>query len=235
MKLRDFYEEVWRGKTRPDQASTKQRDWFHRHFLDHLVDPLENPRGQVVLELMTDPPGRLLDVGCGKGDLMNAARASGRCSTAVGVDIAESAVEIARGRGFDARVHDLNDSPLPFEDASFDCVTFMAVLEHVFDPHFAVSEVRRVLKPRGCLILAVPNAASFSNRARLLVGRGLVTSLDPGWDGGHLHYFTMHSLTGLIREYDFSVERITGSGGGRSWREWWPSLLLGELLLRCRK
>jgi methionine biosynthesis protein MetW len=235
MKPSDFYDQVWRGKTGPAAAPTKQRDWFHRYVLDHLVDPLENPRGQVVLELMADPAGRLLDVGCGKGDLITAALAGGRCRDAVGIDIGEPAVAIARKRGLDARVHDLNESALPFQDQSFDCVTLMAVLEHVFDPLFAVSEIYRVLKPNGSLILAVPNAASFSNRARLLFGRGLVTSLDPGWDGGHLHYFTVHSLTALLRDHAFSIERIAGSGAGRRWRELWPSLLIGELLLRCRK
>src|SRR5205807_635488 len=101
-------------------------------------------------------------------------------------------------------------------------------------PYAVFAEVRRVLKSGGCLIVAVPNAASFSNRCRLMWGRALVTSLDPGWDGGHLHYFTLHSLRQLAGKYQFGVERVAGTGAKRALRERWPSLLLGEIVLRLR-
>ncbi len=235
MNPEQFYNRLWQHKEEQPSGSPPPRDAFHRYFLDRLFDPHRNPRGQVALELLTDSPGRLLDVGCWKGDFMAAALAAGKCREAVGVDIVEAGVEWARARGLDARLHNLNDGPLPFPNASFDAVTMLGVLEHLFDPYFAVAEARRVLRAGGCFIVAVPNAASFSNRARILAGRSPVTSLDPGWDGGHLHYFTVHSLRQLVRQAGFVVERIAGTGAKRSLREWWPALLLGQFLFRCHK
>ena len=234
MNPKKFYNQLWDQK-QGNSGWQSRRDWFHRYFLDYLFDPHQNPRDKVALELMAGAPGRLLDIGCWSGDFMEAALAAGKCRTAEGVDITGAGVERARRRGLAVNVLDLNDGPLPFSDGAFECVTMLGVLEHVFDPHFAVDEIWRVLVGGGYAILAVPNAASLSNRVRLLAGRALVTSLDPGWDGGHLHYFTVHSLKQLVTGHGFVLERVAGTGAKRGMREWWPSLLLGQFLFRCRK
>jgi methionine biosynthesis protein MetW len=234
MNPRQFYDQRWRDKELGG-AGPQQRDWLHRNLLDRVVDPLASPRREVALALIPPPPGRLLDIGCWKGEFIEAALAGQRCVEAMGTDLARDAVDNARERGLDARVHDLNEEPLPFAADHFDCVTLLGVLEHLFDPYAVFAEVHRVLRGGGHLIVAVPNAASVSNRVRLLLGRELVTSLDPGWDGGHLHYFTLHSLHRLGEKYGFEVDRITGTGAKRRVRERWPSLLFGELVLRMRK
>jgi SAM-dependent methyltransferase len=151
------------------------------------------------------------------------------------VDFVAEGVDAARAKGFDARVVDLNADPLPFPEAHFDGVVHLAVLEHVFDPFAVIREVRRVLRPGGEFVIAVPNVASLTNRLRILFGRIPVTSSDAGWDGGHLHYFTKHALDHFLADEGFEVIERRTTGGHAALREWWISLLAGELVYRCRR
>ncbi|MFZ0089847.1 MAG: class I SAM-dependent methyltransferase, partial [Solirubrobacteraceae bacterium] len=87
---------------------------------------------------------RVLDLGCGTGDLTaDLARAGAHV---VGVDVAEGAVRRARARHpeLDVRRAPI-DCPLPFDDGSFDVVWSSEVIEHVADTARWLSEVRRVL------------------------------------------------------------------------------------------
>ena len=98
---------------------------------------------------------RVLEVGCGPGEL--AARIARELSAEVtAVDISERMVELARGRGVDARVGDVQE--LPFADGQFDCAVAAWMLYHVPDVDRALAELARVLKPGGRLV-AVTNAS----------------------------------------------------------------------------
>ena len=88
-----------------------------------------------------------------------------------GVEIVPEYVEIAKSRGIDSRICDLDNQPLPFEDESFDLVVCDSLLEHTLKPLELVSEALRVLRPEGYLLLVVPNALSFLMRWDYLRGR----------------------------------------------------------------
>ena len=99
-------------------------------------------------------PARILEVGCGEGELAERlARESG--ASVVAVDQSERMVELTRGRGVDARVADVQD--LPFWEASFDAVLAAWMLYHVPDLDRGIAELARVLVPGGRLV-AVTNA-----------------------------------------------------------------------------
>jgi len=225
-----FYDDRWRSDRRPPL----RRDWLHRFALDPIFDPSANPRPEVALSLL-EGGGRLLDVGCWHGGFLALVRRAGLYRELCGVDVVAEAVEAAREKGFEAQTVDLNRDPLPFPDRHFDGVAMLAVLEHVFDPYSAIREIHRVLRPGGELVIDVPNAASLTNRARILFGRLPVTSADTGWDGGHLHYFTKHALDRFLRKEGFDVLARKTTGGRPRAREWWISLLGGELVYRCRR
>jgi SAM-dependent methyltransferase len=91
--------------------------------------------------------GRLLDVGCGTKPYERFFQVD----EYVGLDI-----ESARTRATRAADQYYDGRRFPFVDASFDAVLCNQVLEHVFNPNEFVAEMRRVLKPGGCLILTVP-------------------------------------------------------------------------------
>jgi SAM-dependent methyltransferase len=113
-------------------------------------------------------PSRYLEVGCGPGEL--AERVAGELAAeVVAVDSSERMVELARARGVDARVGDVQD--LAFSDGEFDCAVAAWMLYHVPDVPRALAELARVLRPGGRLV-AVTNGLDHLQELRDLLGLG---------------------------------------------------------------
>ncbi len=107
---------------------------------------------QIVLDLvLAGHPGRILEVGCGEGELAERVLQESE-ATVVAVDQSERMVELTRARGVDARVADVQE--LPFPDESFDVVLAGWMLYHVADVERGIAEIARVLAPRGRLVAA---------------------------------------------------------------------------------
>ena len=101
--------------------------------------------------------GKLLDIGCGVGDFLHAAEEHGWDCT--GVEPSEDATAIARKR-IKANImasEDLEQIP----DATFDLITMWHVLEHVDDLKWQVEQLQRLIKPKGRIVIAVPNHKSY--------------------------------------------------------------------------
>jgi SAM-dependent methyltransferase len=112
-------------------------------------------------------PRRVLEVGCGWGEF--AARVAGELDTElVAVDLSPRMVELARERGLDARVGDVQQ--LAFEDGVFDCAVANWMLYHVPDLDRALAELARVLRPGGRLVAAT-NGLRHLRELWDLVGR----------------------------------------------------------------
>ncbi len=99
-----------------------------------------------------DARPRILDVGCGTGANLQMLAQFG---AAEGVDVSTEALDFCRARGL-AQVKQGAAESLPFEDASFDLVTGLDVVEHLDDDIAGLSEMRRVLRPGGRAVLFVP-------------------------------------------------------------------------------
>ncbi|WP_193072413.1 class I SAM-dependent methyltransferase [Brevibacterium sp. FME37] len=131
---------------------------FARAYSAENDDSLANAYYErpAMLALAGDVAGRnILDAGCGSGSLSSALR--DRDATVTGIDASAGMVELARqrlGDGVDLQVADLND-PLPFDDGSFDDVIASLVLHYIEDWGPTLSEMRRVLRPDGCLFASV--------------------------------------------------------------------------------
>lgn len=110
---------------------------------------------------------RLLDAGCGTGGFLRWALDRGSFAVAAGVDLGAAAIELARERVPEADLRTAPLASLPFEDASFELVVTSDVLQHVPEGDVAASlaELRRVLAPRGTLLLRT-NGASRLRRER---------------------------------------------------------------------
>ena len=109
-------------------------------------------------------PTSVLEVGCGPGEL--SARIGGELgASVVALDISPRMVELARGRGIDARLGDAQ--ALPFEDESFDLAVAAWMLYHVPDVNRALGELARVLRPGGHLV-AVTNYLDHLGELRAL-------------------------------------------------------------------
>lgn len=126
-------------------------------------------------------PARVLEVGCGPGELAQRIGAE-LGADVVAVDISSRMVELARSRGVEAIVGDVQD--LPFENASFDCAVAAWMLYHVPDLDRGLAELARVLRPGGRLV-AVTNRLDHLKELRELIGKPR-TSIDDGpFHGGN--------------------------------------------------
>ena len=144
--------------------------------------------------------GRLLDVGCGPGRLLQDLRDQGW--DVFGVDFSTVAVERARSMGLNVRHGTLQSAA--FDESFFDVVLFNHSLEHMYDPINALKEARRILKPGGVLVLHLPNAGSTEAR---VFGKWWVS-----WDlPRHLLHFDPVTVQRLVKTAGFEKESIQTS------------------------
>ena len=214
-------------------------------FLRKIFRQFDLHREDLSLSLL-DRGMTLLDIGCGNGSLI--VKATKKFKEFYGVDISPSRIEEAKKRvteqfgvsnNFHFSVCNINEK-IDFPGNLFDAVTCIAVIEHVFDPYFVISEIYRVLKDDGIFIVEVPNIAYLRYRTYLLFGKLPVTSSplkwkEIGWDGGHLHYFTKQTFCRLLEECGFKILKVTGSGLLAKFRNFYPALLTGDLCVKAKK
>ena len=117
-----------------------------------------------IAEAMAEEPhGKVLDLGCGDGK-------TGKLLLDKGFQVEASDMDVQRFE-FSAVIPfkkaNFNNS-LPYPDQSFDAIIFMEVIEHLYNPDFVVSEISRILKPGGKLLLSTPNILNIGSRFRFL-------------------------------------------------------------------
>ena len=159
------------------------------------------PRGQ---------PLRVLDVGCGEAQLTAAIAAAGYA--VVGTDVAEEPLRRARelNRGLDLRwIPPAGEWPI--EDASFDVVWAGETIEHVTDTAGWLSELRRVLRSGGSLLLSTPAHSRLTVLGLALSGARFDRHFDPRSD--HVRFYSRRSLVRLLADFGFEQVELRAAGG----------------------
>jgi SAM-dependent methyltransferase len=184
--MRDYYEELWQS-------------------LPDALDPPDRGLRVDFLRAHVAAGERVLDLGCGDGWMCAELAAVG--AQPLGVEVAAAAVERARRHhpALEFRLAEIGGE-LPLEDNAFDVVWASEVIEHVADTARWLSEARRVLRPRGRLLLTTPN----HSRLRLLAG-GIERYSEPL--GDHLHLYVARSLRGLLADFGFTEIEVRAAGG----------------------
>jgi SAM-dependent methyltransferase len=182
-------------------------------------------RARVALQMLSvavagrDRP-RILDVGCGDGQLTGGAAAATGGGTLIGLDWSRAALEKARDKGLTLVQAEVDGGDLPFPEATFDVVMLNEVIEHLVEIDHAMVEARRVLVRGGHLIVSTPNLAAWFNRLLLLAGVQPVFSEvsregvygRPGSEvAGHLRLFTRRALGEFLPAHGFADVRIVGA------------------------
>lgn len=158
-----------------------------------------DPRDEAFRIIAELDPATVLEVGCGPGELSERlARELG--ADVVAIDLSERMVELARARGVEASVADVQS--LPFADASFDCVVAAWMLYHVADVDLGLAEIARVLRPGGQLV-AVTNSEEHLAEARTVGGPDIRGRSPFSRENGEL----------LLRPRFVAVERHDVDGG----------------------
>ena len=155
--------------------------------------PARRRKIDVEMRYMPKPSihSRLLDLGCGNGDFLLRAQQAGWRT--VGVDFDPKAAALARQRGLDIRVGDIN---ILVNEPAFDGITLSHTIEHVHDPVAVITACYRLLKPGGWLWLETPNIDSQGHQLYGEYWRGLEAPR-------HLVLFNHNSLRSLLSTTGF--------------------------------
>lgn len=145
----------------------------------------------------------LLDLGCGSGIALRLA--ADRGADVTGLDAAPVLVEHARRRVPGARIEVGDLQFLPFEDDAFDIVTGFNSFQYAADPHDALCEAHRVVKPGGRMLIAVWGPASQCELAPLLGAVGSLLPPPPPGTPGPFALAEEGALSALIDEAGFDT------------------------------
>jgi SAM-dependent methyltransferase len=154
-----------------EEYASEHRLLARRALYDSLVGP--DPRETLWSAIAEVVPERVLEVGPGPGELSERMQRE-LGAEVVAIDVSERMVELARARGVDARVGDVQE--LPFRDGTFDLVVAAWVLFHVPDLDRGLAEIARVLRPGGRLV-AGTNSERHLQEAREHAGISMVGSV----------------------------------------------------------
>ena len=141
--------------------------------------------------------GRLLDIGCGLGYLIEQAQMEGW--KAMGLEISDFAISICKKKGLNVRKGQIGEIEIPKNH--FDVVIAQDVLEHVFDPEKFLDNINKVMKNSGLLILELPNNSSIRS---YLGGKKWAEYIPPV----HLNFFDKTTLRKILGNHGFKVITI---------------------------
>ena len=175
------------------EKSGELYDYYGRLTADDLRRRYSSPnrarQRELLKQLARDARGRrLLDVGCGEGQLLQTAQDEGW--DAVGIDLSEGAVRLCRERGLPASQTDFFDSSLDHQ--RFDAIVMSELIEHVPAPARFLRRAEELLEEGGTLYLTTPN---FGSLARRMLGESW-----PVIHPEHIGYFERSTLRAMASE-----------------------------------
>jgi 2-polyprenyl-3-methyl-5-hydroxy-6-metoxy-1,4-benzoquinol methylase len=157
------------------------------------------------------PRGKLLDVGCGEGLFLKLAQANGWeiSGTELSAFASKYAAETLKTDVFCGGLHEA-----ALAENSFDVVTMWHVLEHVENPRSYLTEVHRLLKPNGILVVAVPNVDNLLMKlAYKIIKRRSLKLFSINAKEIHLYHFSPQTLSSYLDKTGFDCLRLSPDYG----------------------
>jgi len=169
-----------------------------------LIEAEKRRRAAWILSWSGVRTGKILDVGCMFGFLLDEARRIG--IEPHGVELSPGAAEAAAEKGHDVFTGTIEAYAALHADAKFDAIFAQHVLEHIAEPRDFLTTARSLLAPGGKLVICVPN---FEARLRKVTPRGW------GWYQVpvHLHHYSSRALHRLLGDTGFSISDEKTRGG----------------------
>lgn len=214
-ETKDYTGDAFYSEKYDEEGWREQRAKDARYLIDQVreINPFEEG-------------GKVLDAGCGSGDL-GVELMKQFHSDCYGMELNDVAIRHANERGVKTQKVDL-DGRWVYEDALFDVVTGTEIIEHVLNPDHFILEAKRVLKSGGLLILTTPNIAAWFNRIIFLfgyqpfftevstidktIGLSFTRKLTPNRKPmGHLRCFTLKALKEILELHGYEVVLVKGN------------------------
>ncbi len=126
--------------------------------------------------------GNVLDYGCGIGDMLKYRK------NTFGAEINKFTVDFCISQNLPVKT--IEDDKTEYKQGFFDSVLLDNVLEHILEPEKTIFEIKRLLKKNGTLVIGVPGKKGFE------------------YDSDHKVFYDKNNLTKLMKNYDFSVQKI---------------------------
>ena len=186
---------------------------------------------ELIAELV--PPGsRVLDLGCGSGELLAHLRDKRGCS-GYGVEIADANVLACTARGVNVLQLNLEDGLAMFEDQSFDVVLQLDTMQHLRNTERMLRETVRVGRVG---IVSFPNFAHWPNRLRVVSGRMPITKALPyeWYDTPNIRVGTYADFEVLARKEGFRVLDAFGIQDAEVVRRW-PNLMASVAVFKFER
>jgi len=180
-------------KYKDEYFSDEHKNWFSNpdyklfNFISHEISKMKKKT-----------PLKVLDIGCGKGDLLKYLKKNDDTLELYGLDLSHNTSE---------GVHFIQGDILKDEiEGKFDVVCNIAVLEHVNSPHLFIEKISKLLNPGGMLVIVTDNdCATMYRVARMLRKLGFSTAYDRMYMLHHLQCFSHRSLRMLLENHGFEI------------------------------
>ena len=196
-----YYELIKKGERAPDihrlevggEEATYEKRWLRNTLYSDIYYVLNQ----------YSPDKRVLDVGCGTGDLLCYLRDKG--FSTVGFEPSLEASEVARSKGltvYNSSIEELAEYDKAGERIEFDSITFKDVFEHLEDPLLMLSFAKGLLAENGIICLIVPN--DFNE---LQIAARELLNKESWWIEipDHINYFNFDSLYSMLESMGFEV------------------------------
>ena len=178
---------------------TDEKSW-NNILLTELQLDLDGKKfayGLDLIEELCGEPGPVLDVGCGPGIFLEAARERGWKVS--GIEFNEGCCERLSSLSIECFRHPIPSEENGLKDDYFQAVTAWDVLEHIAEPNLFLSHINQKMRPGGILLILVPNINGLA--LRLLREKSITFAGE-----AHLNFFNLDTLTRLLEHTGFKVE-----------------------------
>ena len=181
----------------PDRLSVYNEKWIYEHSQNPIAQDVAKSLSAVIQETLREQmTEEVLDIGCGSGVLVD--KLAGLGYEASGLDWSEPAIKFAREHYQGEYILANVEQGLLSVHRTFDCVVASHILEHLENPQEFLRSVARLLKPKGYLVIAIPNLNWYDPDSNW---RSVSTIFDPE----HVVGYTPPGLQMILNQSGFDV------------------------------
>jgi methionine biosynthesis protein MetW len=193
---------------------------------------MSDPRVMALIADLVPVGSRVLDLGCGTGELLAFLQRERGCS-GYGVELADANVLACVRRGVNVIQLNLEEGLTLFADQSFDVVLQLDTMQHLRNTERMLQETARVGRMG---IVSFPNFAHWRNRVQVALGRMPVTKVLPyqWYDTPNIRVGTLTDFEVLARKNGLQVLDAFGIQDGQAVRRW-PNLLASTAVFRIER
>lgn len=219
----------WKGRrnTKRDNQNS-----LRYHTIDDKYKRRAHSIFREILKDYSNDSSLILDLGCGGGVI---GRLRGSAKNTIGIEYDKTLAKIAESNC--EKVYRLNLNNFTchkIKERNFDIIFFAGILEHLLYPKNTTTEITKLLKPNGLVVISLPNIAQIQFRIKLLFGNFDRTDVGVMCDE-HYHLYTYKTALKLISESNLKMIKFYPSGTIVSFLPILPKLLSAELIFLCQK